>query len=199
VAAPAELRESLRGLSRAELIRTSSRLHLMQRHDDERRATVLALRSTAKRIEFLTAQADELQAELETMVRKTRPDLLDVFGVGVLVAAQVLVSWSHPGRVRNEAAFAAMAGAAPIPASSGEVTRHRLSRSGDRQLNRALHNVVLTRMRYDPTTRAYAERRRAEGRSIREIHGASSVLSPASCSAPSNEPTPLTVHRSISV
>jgi transposase len=168
IAAP-ELRESLRGLSRTRLITTCARLHLMERHDDERRATVLALRSTARRIQFLTDQADELQAELDRLVRAECPALLDLPGVGVLTAAQVLVTWSHPGRVRNEAAFAAIAGVAPIPASSGQTVRHRLNRSGDRQLNRALHNIALSRMRYDPTTRDYVTRRQADGRSTREI------------------------------
>jgi transposase len=81
----------------------------------------------------------------------------------------VLVSWSHPGRVRSEAAFAALAGVSPIPASSGQVTRHRLNRGGDRRLNRALHTVAVARLRDDPRTRVYAARRRAEGKSGREI------------------------------
>ena len=62
-----------------------------------------------------------------------------------------------------------LAGAAPIPASSGKTVRYRLNRSGDRQLNRALHNIALSRLRYDPATRAYADRRRAEGKTDREI------------------------------
>jgi hypothetical protein len=86
----------------------------------------------------------------------------------VLGIAVVLVSWSHAGRLRSEAAFAARAGANPIPASSGQVTRHRLNRSGDRQRNRALHTVVVARFRDDPQTRADAARRRAEGKSIRD-------------------------------
>jgi transposase len=89
--------------------------------------------------------------------------------VGPISAAQVLVSWSHAGRLRSEAAFAALAGTNPIPASSGQVTRHRLNRSGDRQLNRALHTVVVARLRDDPATRAYAARRRAEGKTVRDI------------------------------
>jgi transposase len=84
-------------------------------------------------------------------------------------AAQILVSWSHAGRLRSEAAFAAPAGVNPIPASSGHVTRHRLNRSGDRQLNRAPHTIVLARQRDDPATRAHAARRRAEGKSVPEV------------------------------
>jgi len=79
------------------------------------------------------------------------------------------LGWSHAGRLRSEAAFAALAGANPIPESSGQVTRHRLNRSGDRQLNRALHTVVVARLRDDPATRAYAARRTSEGKSTREI------------------------------
>jgi transposase len=89
--------------------------------------------------------------------------------VGPISAGQVLVSWSHVGRLRSEAAFAALAGASPIPASSGQVIRHRLNRGGDCQLNRALHTVALVRLRDDPATRAYAARRRAEGKGPREI------------------------------
>jgi transposase len=81
----------------------------------------------------------------------------------------VLVSWSHAGRLRSEAAFAALAGANPIPACSGRVIRHRLNRGGDRQLNRALHTVVVARLRDDPATRAYAARWCGEGKNVRDI------------------------------
>jgi transposase len=83
-------------------------------------------------------------------------------------AAQPLLSWSHPGRVANEAAFARLAGAAPIPASSGQTIRHRLDRSDDRKLNRTLHQIIVTRRRWDPTTIAYIERRVQEGKTRRE-------------------------------
>jgi transposase len=102
-------------------------------------------------------------------VRSWRPDLLQLTGVGPIVAATVLTAWSHPGRCRDDAAFAMLAGVAPIPASSGKTVRHRLNRSGDRQLNRALHTVVLTRLQRDERTRAYAGRRRAQGKTDREI------------------------------
>lgn len=97
------------------------------------------------------------------------PWLLAERGVGPLTAAEILVAWSHPGRLRSEAAFAMMAGAAPIPASSGQTVRHRLNRRGDRQLNRALHTIVLSRLAHHEETRAYAARRRAEGKTPREI------------------------------
>ena len=82
----------------------------------------------------------------------------------------MLCAWSHPGRIRSEAAFAMLAGVAPIPANSGQVTtRYRLNRYGDRQLNRALHTIALSRIRYDPATRAYVARRTTEGKTNREI------------------------------
>jgi transposase len=102
-------------------------------------------------------------------VRAWHPELLTPTGVGPIVAAVVLCAWSHPGRCRTDAAFAMLGGAAPIPASSGQRVRVRLNRSGDRQLNQALHVVVLTRLRSDPATRASAQRRRAEGKTNREI------------------------------
>ena len=98
------------------------------------------------------------------------PALLEVVGIGPVVAAQLLVSWSHPGRLRPEAAFAALAGAAPIPASSGKTVRYRLNRSGDRQLNRALHTIVLARRAHHPETRAYVARRTAQGKTSKEIN-----------------------------
>jgi transposase len=95
--------------------------------------------------------------------------LLEETGIGPVTAATILVAWSHPGRVRNEAAFAALAGVNPIPASSGNTTRHRLNRGGDRRLNRALTIIAMVRMVHHPQTRAYADRRRAEGKTDREI------------------------------
>jgi transposase len=117
----------------------------------------------------LEAEAAEDETELEQLVVAICPVLLAQPGVGTITAAQFLISWSHAGRIRSEAAFASLAGAAPIPASSGTVTRHRLNRSGDRQLNRALHTVALSRLRIHEPTKAYAARRQAEGKSPREI------------------------------
>jgi transposase len=108
--------------------------------------------------------------------------LLDQPGIGPVTAAVTLAAWSHPGRVRSEAAFASLAGVNPIPASSGNTVRHRINRGGDRRLNRALHMAVVTRMRMDPATRAYVEKRTAEGRTLREIRrcliGEVSVMRP---------------------
>ena len=95
--------------------------------------------------------------------------LLQETGIGAYTAAVVLTAWSHPGRVRSDAAFAALAGVNPIPASSGNTTRDRLNRGGDRRLNRALHFIAITRMSRHPDTKAYLEKRLAEGRTRREI------------------------------
>ncbi len=97
------------------------------------------------------------------------PGLTEQRGIGPVSAAQAIVSFSHPGRCRNDAAFAALGGASPLEASSGRTMRHRLNRGGDRALNRALHTIAATRMRSCPTTRAYVARRTAEGKNPKEI------------------------------
>ena len=138
------------------------------RPSSEHRATLIALRSTARRALALEAEANDLETGIEEIVARLAPALLREPGVGVLTAAELILAWSHAGRVRSEAAFAMMAGAAPIPASwSG--TRHRLNRRGDRHLNCALHTIALSRLTYHQETREYARRRAAEGKSDREI------------------------------
>jgi len=131
---------------------------------------VLALRSLARRFRALTKEAVEHQKAILAIIRCWRPDLLEQFGVGPIVAATVLCAWSHSGRIHSEAAFAMLAGVAPIPANSGQVTnRYRLNRYGDRQLNRALHTIVQSRIRYHASTRDYVARRTTEGKTSREI------------------------------
>ena len=123
----------------------------------------------AKRVTELDEELSANQAQMTRLIRDTRAAmLLDKTGIGPVTAAVVLAAWSHSGRVRSEAASAALAGVNPIPASSGNTARHRLN-GGDRGLNRALHMVVIMRMTRDPDTRAYVERRRAEGRTTKEI------------------------------
>jgi transposase len=109
------------------------------------------------------------RAQLATIVADLAPGLLDRPGIGPVSAAQALVSWSHSGRCRNDAAFAALAGVNPVPASSGRTIRHRLNHGGDRRLNKALHTIATTRWRTCPRTHAYVQRRRAEGKTDREI------------------------------
>jgi transposase len=121
-------------------------------------------RGEAKRLALAVLELDrELRAnlaELRAIVTELAPGLLDKTGVGPVSGAQAVASFSHPGRCHSEAAFAALAGASPIPASSGKTSRHRLNYGGDRQLNRALHDIAKTRLRCDPRTRAYRDRRR---------------------------------------
>jgi hypothetical protein len=168
VTAPEHLRDELRRLSVSQLIRRCSRFRRSGSRTPDELAIVLTLRSLARRIEAATAEADQLEREILNHVRALVPELLDEAGVGPIVAAQLIVTWSHHDRVRSEAAFARLAGVAPLPASSGQTIRHRLSRGGDRQLNRALHTVVLHRRQHDPTTRDYIARRLAEGKSARD-------------------------------
>ena len=169
VAAPDALRGRLRGLTTPRLVSTCGRLRLRADLDPETAATVASLRALAHRIQLLNAEIADHTRAITTLVRAWRPELLGRCGVGPIVAATVLCAWSHPGRCGSDAAFAMLGGAAPIPASSGQTVRVRLNRSGDRHLNQALHLVVLTRLRYDPATRAHAQRRRAEGKTNREI------------------------------
>ena len=169
VGAPEQLRDQLRRSTTDAQLDRCARLRTLPQHSVEHRCTIRAMRTCARQALFLEAQAADLETELEELVTAAAPQLLAQPGVGVVTAAQILISWSHARRIRNEAAFAALAGVAPIPASSGQIVRYRLNRSGDRQLNRALHTIVLSRLMHDPATKAYAARRTAEGKSSREI------------------------------
>jgi transposase len=169
VTAREELRHQLRNLETDELVARCARLRTLPTHSVEHRATVIALRRTAQRVLALEAEANDLETELEKLVQHQVPALLDEIGVGPISAAQLYCSWSHRGRVRSDGAFAMLGGSAPIPASSGQTIRYRLNRGGDRQLNCALHTIVLARLKHDPATRAYAARREAEGKTPREI------------------------------
>lgn len=124
----------------------------------------------ARRITALDNElAENTTATTALLAQPPAKVLLEKIGIGPVTAAVAMAAWSHDGRVRDEAAFASLAGVNPIPASSGNTVRHRLNRGGDRRLNRALHMAVVTRMTYDPPTRAYVERRTAEGLSKKEI------------------------------
>lgn len=123
----------------------------------------------AKSITALGAQLEENAKALNELVTGLAPALLTLCGVGAVNAAVILSSWSHKGRIRSEAAFAALAGTSPLPASSGNTIRHRLNPSGDRRLNRAVHSIAIVRMRCDARTREYVARRTREGRSKKEI------------------------------
>jgi len=167
--APEQVRARFRGQSTRIMLITACRLRPSATADIEVFTCSTVLRDLARRVRFLEAEARSHEKAILAIVRVWRPDLLDLTGVGAIVAATVLTSWSHPGRCRNDSAFAMLAGAAPIPASSGKTIRYRLNRAGDRQLNRALHTIVQTRLKKDEATQAYAQRRRTEGRTDREI------------------------------
>jgi len=133
-------------------------------------ATRIALRELGRRAEFLDCQLERLDELIVPLVTARAPDLLALYGVGPDTAALLLVAaGDHPGRLRSEAAWAHLCAAAPIPASSGRVTRHRLNPGGDRQANHALWRIVITRMSSHPPTRAYVELRSKEGLSKKEI------------------------------
>jgi transposase len=121
-------------------------------------------RALLSRINAITRQEQALRAELNTLIAAHSPQLLAEHGCGTITAAILIGHTAGAERFHTEAAFARHTGTAPIPASSGNTTRHRLHRGGDRQLNRALHTIALSRARTDPLTRAYLDRRASEGK-----------------------------------
>lgn len=132
-------------------------------------AIKIALRSIARRIADLNREISELDHLLAELVAEVAPTTLELVGVGVETAAQLMITAGpNIDRFHGEASFAALCAASPIPASSGKTTRHRLNPGGDRDANKALHTIALVRMRYCPRTRAYIERRMTEGLSKRE-------------------------------
>jgi transposase len=144
ITAPEPVRARFRGQSTRAMLVTAARLRPHSHVGEVEVFTALSvLRALARRVTALETEAAEHEQAIRAIVRSWRPDLIELTGVGPINAATVLAAWSHPGRCRSDAAFAMLAGAAPIPASSGKTVRHRLNRSGDRQLNRALHNIAL--------------------------------------------------------
>jgi transposase len=132
--------------------------------------TLLSLRELGRRAEFLDSQLGHLDELIVPLVTARAPGLLALYGVGPDTAAMLLVTaGDHPERLRSEPAWAHLCAAAPIPASSGKVTRHRLNPGGDRRANHALYRIVITRMSSHPPTRAYVDRRSKEGLSKKEI------------------------------
>jgi transposase len=130
----------------------------------------VAMRSLAFRWKQLDDEAAQLKVELERVVHDAAPaGLLDEQGVGSDVAAALMIAaGDNPERLHSEASFAALCGVSPLDASSGKQQRHRLNRGGNRDANMALWRIVLVRLRWDPTTRAYVERRVSEGKTRRE-------------------------------
>ena len=169
VTAPAELRELLDGLSPTAL---ASRCKSFRPRplNDPTAAAKYALRSLACRYCQLNKEIKNLETELSRLTSQASPALVSIFGIGPDTAAALLVTaGSNPERPHSEAAFAALCGVSPIPASSGKTNRHRLNRGGDRQANAALHRIVVVRLRYDKRTKEYMRRRTGEGLSKTEV------------------------------
>ena len=170
VTAPEELLNRLRTLSTKELVSVAARFRLGDDPSDVLTATRFALRSVARRYEALCEEIAELEAHLDRLVAQAAPELVSLPGIGTDNAATLLVvAGDNPQRLRSEASFANLCGVAPIEASSGKVVRHRLNRGGNREANRALYMICLSRMRRDLRTQEYVARRTQEGKSKREI------------------------------
>lgn len=168
--APDDLRERLSGVHRDQLARTAAALRPNPHSDVVTHATKLAVATLGRRVLALEADGARLDALLEQLVYRAAPTLLEVYGVGIHTAAILLVAaGDNPHRLTSEAAFAHLCGVAPLPASSGKTTRHRLNPGGNRQANHALWRIVFTRMSSDERTRKYVARRLGEGRTTKEI------------------------------
>jgi transposase len=171
VGAPTPVRDLLRNKTTPEQVRTAARLRAAKNDDELTATTKQVLRNTARQIITLNAAINDAENQLDKLTTTHAKPLRDELGVGPVSAAQILISWSHPGRFPSEAAFASLAGTSPLEASSGRTQRHRLNRTGDRQLNAALHRVVLTRRAHPtPETTAYINRRTSEGKSPKDIN-----------------------------
>ncbi len=169
VTAPPQLREALQGLPRIALLQRCAVLRAGEL-TTPMAAAKHALRLLARRALGLRAEAKALRAQLTTLTAAACPALVELTGIGPDSAAQLLISaGDNAQRLRSEAAFAALCGTNPVPASSGKTTRYRLNRGGDRQANAALHRAVITRMHWHEPTQAYVERRTAEGKTKPEI------------------------------
>lgn len=170
VTAPIELREQLSGLSATKLTRRAAGFEDGP-VTDPTTAVRLAMRHLARRYQQLTAEIRRVERERDRLVEAAVPQLLELHGIGPHSAAALLIAaGDNPDRLKSEAAFARLCGAAPLPVRSGKTqNRHRLNRHGDRQANRALHTIVLSRIKNDPRTRAYVTKRRPDGKADLDV------------------------------
>ena len=170
ISAPDEVREKYRGLTTLKLIEAIARCRPDTPAEPWAQSMLVAAKMLAQRVQFLETQAEALEAQIDTIVTATNPGLRAAYGVGPDTAAQLLITaGANPHRLHSEAAFAALCGAAPVPASSGKTNRHRLSRGGDRGANSALHRVALVRMSNHQPTRVYVQRQLDKGHTRKEI------------------------------
>ena len=167
VTSPDGLRDKLRSLPKVSLLAACAALRTNVTGPAEA-ATRLALRTLARAAQSGGHDAKSLEGEITGLVEQGWPGLLDQTGIGPITAAQLVISYSHHGRCKTEAAFARLAAVAPIPASSGKNVRHRLDPGGDRKLNQALHTIAIHRARHDPETKAYIQKKTREGKTPRE-------------------------------
>jgi len=171
VTAPAEIREAVTGKGLATRLR-----HFLHTNPDPARihepgtAVATALRTLAHRVADLDTEIAELDRHLDTLTLQHAPTLRALPQVGPQAAAQLLITaGTIQNRIRSEAALARLTGVAPIPIASGKTHRHRLHRGGDRQANRTIHLITVGRLRYDPRSRAYRDRRTQDGLSKKDI------------------------------
>jgi len=171
VTAPTALREDLAGLSTAKLLQRCLTFPAdMPTTPTPTTVAQYTLHTLARRYRELDQDARELKAHLTQVTTAAAPALTILLGVGPDTAAAILTAaGDNPDRLHSEAAFAALCGASPVPASSGKTIRHRLNRGGNRQANAALHRIAVVRLRWDPTTQHYMARRRAEGKTAKEV------------------------------
>lgn len=168
--APEPVRAEYRDLSTTRLVAKLAGSRARTGDDQVASRTRTALKRLATRYQQLDEEIGDHDADLAQLVETINPALVQAKGIATLTAAQLLVTFGdNHDRVHSEAAFAMLCGAAPIPASSGRTTRHRLNRGGDRAANSALHRIALVRLATDPDTRAYAAKRTAEGKSKKDI------------------------------
>jgi len=168
--APQPIRERFIGRYQATMLKEMAALRSRQGSDPITHMTLTTLRDLARRIRTLDDETKRISGHLKTLVTEMAPSLLEIHGLGADGAAVLLVAaGDNPERIVSEPAWAHLCGVAPIPASSGKTIRHRLNRSGNRQANSVLYQIVICRMSTDPRTRSYVTRRREEGRTTGEI------------------------------
>lgn len=170
VTADEDLRASYRGLSTTKLIGRLTASRPGTAITSPADAAAYSLRMMARTYRDHQDRVDALDDGMHTLLNAHYPHLMAVYGAGTVSAAELAVTaGGNPARIRNEAAFASLCGACPIPASSGKTRRYRVNHGGDRRGNKALHRIALVRMRHEDRTRTYVERKLAEGKTKKEI------------------------------
>jgi len=170
ISAPDMVREKYRASTTLKMIEALARCRPDAQAEPWAQSVLVAAKMLAQRVQFLETQVESLQAQIDAIVTEANPGLRAAYGVGSDTAAQLLITaGANPHRLHSEAAFAALCGAAPVPASSGKTNRHRLSRGGDRAANNALHRIALVRMSHHQPTKDYVQRQLALGHNRMEI------------------------------